>query len=419
MLNRDFFKIELVKNFSKHFTGTFGSALISFALMPVFTRLFSPEEFGLYYLYLSIVGTLPTLATGRYEHALMLPSSDNNAANILVGSLTISFIFCALLFGVCLVYGDQIGALLNNTALIKWFPLCIAATFLISFNQLVSYWIVRKKDFLGSSKNKIVQSGGTSLATFGLGSAKLFNGLIVGDFIGKCLLFIFGMYQLKKNNFGGVKRSLIGNDLIKYKDFPLYNAVPSVLDKFSLNMPVVIISSFFSASINGFVNLPKQILGTPLSLISASISQVYFQNIIEKKNLNQLIVPQLLKAIKFLSLIAVVFVIGTLLCSEIVFEVVFGEEWKIAGYYAKILSFAIAIKFVVSPLSIVFPSLNKMKIGSFWQVLYFIAICTLFFLESFSIEYFLIIYVIIELLMYSFYLFLIVKVAKEHDRNLS
>jgi O-antigen/teichoic acid export membrane protein len=415
MFKINVFKGELVKNFSKHFSGTVIGAIISFALTPVFTRMFSPEEFGLFYLYLSIVNSLPTLMTGRYDQALMLPKSDNEAASIFVGSLLISFTLCLLLFWFSFLFGDQIGQLLNNSDIVFWFPFCVVVIFMVSFNLLVSFWLVRKKAFLGSAKNKVVQSTSVSAWTFGAGSNSYSNGLIVGDLMGKVTLFFFGFYQLWKTEFKGVKLSLMVKGLKKYRDFPIYNAIPSLLDKFSLNMPVMIISSFYNVAINGFINLPRQILGTPLALISASLSQVYFQNIVEKKNDNKLIVPQLLKAIKVLSGIAIIFLVVVLLCSEEVFAFVFGEEWRVAGTYAKILSFAIAIKFVVSPLSVVFPSLNKMKVGSFWQVLYFISICILFFLESFQVIHFLIIYVVIELIMYSYYLYLIIRTSKQHD----
>jgi hypothetical protein len=80
--------------------------------------------------------------------------------------------------------------------------------------------------------------------------------------------------------------------------------------------------------------------------------------------------------------------------------------------------FSYSLKFVVSPISIVFPALEKIKIASIWQIFYFCAIITLIFLPKIAINDFLLIYVGIELIAYTIYFLLIYRITKNYDKSL-
>ena len=64
-------------------TGTGLAQAIPIAISPILTRLYTPEEFGIFALYIAITAILTILVTGRYELAIMLPKEDEDAVNIL------------------------------------------------------------------------------------------------------------------------------------------------------------------------------------------------------------------------------------------------------------------------------------------------------------------------------------------------
>tara|TARA_Y100000589_G_C27122413_1_gene617025 strand:- start:1125 stop:1475 length:351 start_codon:yes stop_codon:yes gene_type:complete len=98
--------------------------------------------------------------------------------------------------------------------------------------------------------------------------------------------------------------------------------------------------------------------------------------------------------------------------AEDLFSFIFGSEWEEAGTYAKIIIFAVAIKFVVSPLSIIFTLDKNIKTGTIWQYCYLLTLSiTLISFSSKPINTFLIAFTVHEVLLYSLYLLMILKVS--------
>ena len=62
--------------------GTTLSQAVPIAIMPILTRIYTPEDFGLYAIYGAIITILGTIASGRYELAILLPDKDEDAINI-------------------------------------------------------------------------------------------------------------------------------------------------------------------------------------------------------------------------------------------------------------------------------------------------------------------------------------------------
>ncbi|OYT14961.1 MAG: hypothetical protein B7C24_15535 [Bacteroidetes bacterium 4572_77] len=75
---------EFRKNFLSLFTGTAAAQAIPFLLEPVISRLFLPQEFGVFELYVAFVTIIGSIATLRYEMAIVLPAKNSNAFNIFV-----------------------------------------------------------------------------------------------------------------------------------------------------------------------------------------------------------------------------------------------------------------------------------------------------------------------------------------------
>jgi len=159
-------------------------------------------------------------------------------------------------------------------------------------------------------------------------------------------------------------------------------------------------------------------LALPIALISATIAQVLLQKTAESKNNNKQIFPLITNISAILFSLSVVGVLIISFWGNELFVFVFGEQWASSGDISRILVFAFAIKFIVSPLSSIFISLEKIKISSMWQMAYFIVICSLFFLNKYTLEEFLKTYVIIDLIAYSIYYLLILFVVKKYDAQL-
>ena len=59
--------------------GTILAQIITVSVSPILTRLYTPEDFGVFALYTSIASILVIFGTCRYELAIVLPEEDGEA----------------------------------------------------------------------------------------------------------------------------------------------------------------------------------------------------------------------------------------------------------------------------------------------------------------------------------------------------
>ena len=165
--------------------GTVSAQLITLALYPIFSRIFSPSHYALFGIYFSIFSILEVVSSGRYELAVVVPEKDEEAKSLVVGGLIISAFVSLFFFIIALFFRNNIAILLHNEGITDWLLLLPFGLFLISVSKLFNSWLIRKKAFRASSINKVAQKigeGGTGLI---LGLNNISNGLVWGDFAGR------------------------------------------------------------------------------------------------------------------------------------------------------------------------------------------------------------------------------------------
>ncbi len=398
-------------------TGTGIAQAIPIAIIPILTRMFSPEDFGLLALYAACVSILGVVATGRYEIAIMLPKDDEDARLLLQLSMLVALFFSFLISIPISIWNAQIARFLGNEDIAVWLYLVPVSVLFTGIYQALTYWNNRQKKFINTAVSRVNQSLFQGFAQTSLGFLQVSGGLICGQFVG---IISGSIYLLKKDrNYKSLIRKSKINSIqkqgIKYHKFPTYGVWGALCDAGAVQMPVILLTKFYSNSVTGMFSLTFRVLNMPTSIISSAIAQVLFQKVVEisqtePEKLNLYIIKMfLLLFIIYLPAVPVLFIWG-----ESLFSIIFGNEWSQAGVYAGYLVIAVAVRFAVSPLSAVLGLEQNIKMGVLWQVLYLCTISvTLYFSSSLSIEEFLIAFVVHEVVLYLIYLFLILKGTKE------
>jgi len=85
-------KSEFTKNVLTLMTGTTIAQAIPIAISPILTRIYTPEDFGLLALFISIVSIMAVVSTGKYELAIILPKSNTYGFQLLSLTLMIAFV---------------------------------------------------------------------------------------------------------------------------------------------------------------------------------------------------------------------------------------------------------------------------------------------------------------------------------------
>lgn len=422
MLKKLFTSSDFAKNTFTLVIGTVIAQAIPLSLHPFLRRIYSPEDFGAMAVYLNLFGLITIISSLRYEAAVVLPKNNNEAANVLSLAFIINCVFCVLGFVALLLAKTQIAAFINfPERYSNYLYLLPFAAFLFGIYQSMNYWLVRNKAFKASTYNKITRRVVEGASQLVLGIVKFPGGLFVGDVFGNMANVISGLNQLFKNNFNiqQVSAIKIGYVFKKFIDYPKYNVIPTLFSSIANVLPFLIINKIYSTETVGYLDLSKLVLSIPLIFISATLSQVLFQQITERKHAKQSVSNEIKNIIYFLLAIVVIEIAVIQLFGPQLFGFVFGENYALSGTFSKILVFSFTLNFIGSTFSSVFLTFEKIKMNSYWQIIYFAAICSLFLFKSLSITSFLWMYVGIEVVMHSIYCLLVYNVIKQYERSVT
>ncbi len=351
---------------------------LSMLILPVLVRLYSPEDFGFAAYIGSILGILLVCSGFRYELAVPLCKNNNAALNVLLVSV---FFLCCLLFLVFFstffILYFRVGSL-PGVGGDPFFVSTLLAigVFLGGGCQIASYWAVRRRDYSVIAKTRFQQGVATSFFQlfFGFFSIST-SGLILGQVFGQGV----GLYRLVKNVLRARSRMLAPISLLRltwalkrYRRFPLVDIWAALLNSISALAPVLLFSSFFSVSLAGYYALSTRILSIPMSLLGASISQVFLGKISEHKRLGTL--NDLVLNTQY-GLSVIVFVPMAVFAglSRFIVEFAFGPQWVGVGPVAAWSSLWVAIQFVYVPLSMTLIGLEAQGKNLVFQLMLFFA----------------------------------------------
>ncbi|HIE59535.1 MAG TPA: hypothetical protein EYP82_06345, partial [Hydrogenothermaceae bacterium] len=132
MLNKFKPKTEYSKNILTLMSGTMLAQAIPIAISPILTRLYSPSDFGTFALYFALAVLFGSLVAGRYELSILIPKQDEDARQIVLFSISISFFVSILLSIFIYMNIDWLVQLLNNQGIKIWLYILPVNVFMIS-----------------------------------------------------------------------------------------------------------------------------------------------------------------------------------------------------------------------------------------------------------------------------------------------
>ena len=410
MFFRKFRENDYAKNILTLITGTTAAQIVPFALSPILTRLYTPDDFGVLALFFSICSVLSVVAAGRYELSIVIPKKDEEAANIVVLSIFISVVFALFLQIVFGIFNSKIAALMGNESISLWLYFVPLVVFMMSLYNILRYFSIRVKDFKNVAVTRAVKSSAGAFIKLGFGfigftSGGLVTGEILSHFFGNTSL-VRNVYR-KKEFFSGVSREKMAEEAKKYSDFPKFSLPGALSNSLSLNLNSFFLTSLFSLAVLGQYALVNKAVSVPLTLLGSSVSDAYFQRAAQERNETGTAKNAFIQSAKYLLLIAVPVFFALFFFGEWLFAFVFGESWRIAGSYAKILSFLVAVRLLAVPLSVTMSTFEKQRTSLMLTLLQLVLMVAVFVVSnvfSFEMKEFLILY---TALMTAYYLLML------------
>jgi len=360
------FRSELIRNSSLLLSGTALGQFVAFLAYPVLTRLYSDAEFGILASFLSVCGILTTLSTGRYEESLVIAKDRKETTSLLGFSLKLVFGFSFLLFIILLFFRKESLTLFKWEALEPFWAYIPFTVFFTGIFFLLSNLATREKQFKQITGSGLAQNLTNTAGKLVLGFLG-FTG--IGQILSNLLSYICGnlpFYSLK----GYLKDALKGRwkdekrAIVKYKDFPSYNLGRTFISNISLNLPFLLLLSYFSDGKEqlGLYFLAFSLLYRPIQLISSALYSTFFENSASIARDNKPILPQLKKYwLSLCKYILPCFILAGIVARP-VFRFAFGSDWDESGLYFQYLLPWMFMMMMISPvyfLSILFKQQGK------------------------------------------------------------
>jgi O-antigen/teichoic acid export membrane protein len=371
-------EVRKTKTFNKNVLVLVGGTTIAqisvMLASPIITRVYTPDDFGILGVYVSLMSFFVIISTLKYELAIPLPKHDKEAINILSVSVLFTLLTSFILLLVFAFFGNEISETLKIPELSKYIWTLPLGVFVVSLYNIFSYWSIRKKEFKTLSVTKISQSISSVFSQILLGvlSFGVF-GLIFGQIIGQS----FGIIKLYKSfiknnfNFKKITPKTMKKEAVKYSNFPKFSVVSTIMNTLSAQAPPLLFAILFNPAVAGFYVLSQRIVTTPMNIIGNSISNVFHANAVIAMR-DHKIAELGLNVFEKLVKTGMVPLLFLLLISQELFSLVFGENWLKAGIYVQYLIPWLFLVFIGSPLSNIVFVLDKQKQNLFFHFLLFL-----------------------------------------------
>lgn len=346
----------------------FGQLLVVL-VSPLLSRLFSPEQFGVYAIIVAISAVVTVVSTGRLELAVPVAETDRGARDalllgmlyLLVGTLAITVVVV-----VATVLGQQVVPIGAELLLVPAFA------FFAGLFELASAYLVRRRRYAAAARRSVLLNGTMASTQVGLGAAGWSAGLSIGHVISR---LIGAWYALHvggiriRRDLRGLQRSGVRRVARRTSHFPIVLAPSALVNAVGAQAPVLLFGLLLGPAAAGLLGFTQRVLGAPVALLGQSLAQVYTAESASSLRTRTRDTRMLfLRSSAILLATATALGIAIYTLSPPLFGPIFGEEWVEAGGIAQALSIGVAAQMVAVPLSQTLIVFGRYRTQLTWDV---------------------------------------------------
>ncbi|MGO0259321.1 lipopolysaccharide biosynthesis protein [Priestia aryabhattai] len=368
-----------IKNVLILLSGSSISQLILLIASPILTRQYSPQDFGAFAGYTSILSIILVVSSLCFEKAIPLEKDEKKTAYLVVLSLMLVFLFSLGIIILHFLFHFNIFSLVDIESKSYYYIFLSLSLLGAGIFQVLNYWGIREDQYKKISSAKLTQSGVNVLGQIGTplvmkGSFGLFIGDVMGRLIGSSRLIT---QFLKRNRFlfENFRKKELFEVIREYYRFPVFATFSTLFNSAALQLPTLLLLNLYGTETAGWYSLSQRVVAVPISLIAVSLGQVYYGEAAKLIKSNPIKLIELYNnTIKKLVLIFALPLLLFALIAPKFFSVFFGGEWLNSGYYTQLLTIMFISQIVVLPLSQTLYILNKQFLQLLWDISRFMII---------------------------------------------
>lgn len=355
------------RNIVKLFSATLVSQAIALASSFVLAKwAYSPTQFGDFSVFLSFIGIFSVASTLRLDVLIVLPEQLAAAQQLFLLALRV----------VCSIFISSMGIILCLSVykdIYFLYPYIggIFAIWLIGLQNIGISMLTRQGNFGKIGISRLLLSAFTFFMQYILHFVWLENGLVVGYLLGMTISTIYLYSHIWVHIKADFHYDMALQVVKNYQNILRYGFPADILNTTALNIHPFLIHHFFGATTAGWYFFAQRILTVPMQIISASVSQVYFQRMASLYQTNkEKMLDETLRIVYFIGGIIGLFLLGTVFFSEPIIYAIFGEKWMGAVPFLLYLVPLVFVRSLVNPISSLAEVLNKTNIAFLFNVYY-------------------------------------------------
>lgn len=266
-------KEDLFASYATVMFGAAGAQIVTILLLPVLTRVYSVEEFGVFGLCVALSNFLRVFFTFRLELAIPNARTKSEASSVVYILAAIGITVLAALYLIIFVF--EPGYLDRFGGFSLFVPLM---AFVTSTDQLINFWMSRFGLYKLLSVSRLVRAFSIGIFQVVLGLYLNFGeGLLYGYLAGELLTLLFVCVALwRKGNWvvdASTKRMIFV--LKKHSHNAFYMFPGHVLNMGITQLPIVVFEQLFGAAAAGVFYMAVRIVSVPGQLVGSVVHKVF------------------------------------------------------------------------------------------------------------------------------------------------
>ena len=365
-----------VRNVMKLLSANVLAQVIGLVVYPFLTRIYSPEDFGLLNLFLSIGNILVVFSLADYYYSIVLPKNEYQGS-ALVHVSVILLIVTTSLIAISVMFSEQISNLFNSPNLADYYWLMPIYVFIIGLWNILNYWYIRQKRFGSISAYQVSQNmlsaGGKIL--FGY-CGILQGGMIYSVVIAPILALMISIIARFRSTLCSLMRVSV-NDILEvskmYRNFPLYVLPRSLVNVLSGQLPVLLLMPFFGGKYVGLFSMAILLGYMPIGTISRALYQVMYQHTAEYVHGARPIGGGFWRFITLASLVIIPLFIVLYFVLPDLTDWLLGDDWRVVGEYIRWMLPWLYVSLLTGSTCYLSDVFMQQKKGLFFELLLFVS----------------------------------------------
>ena len=334
-------------------TGVMAGQAVAVLVSPLLTRLYTPQEFGLFAVVTALSGILGTSIGLRFELAVPGCRDEREAAHTVLLTMLACAAVAALVAVAVWLGRDGLARALGAPAAAPLLWLLPAMLLLWGWGQPLVYWSIRRGSFRMNAVNRTLQLASQAFGQLALAAPVGGGlGLTLGYALGYLLRVLHHLWALPAEawrQLRAVEAGELRRLAVLHWRYPVFSLPSALLQSAAQFLPALLLAPLYGPAVAGLFALAQRMLDVPIRLLSNTASEAFLGEVarLEPAEVRRVF---LRTARRFL-VVGFLGMAPLLLAGPALFALVFGEAWRDAGTMVQCLVPVSLARFVVIPIS--------------------------------------------------------------------